>query len=108
MARLLALLHNLVRRRGRRGAARELGIGRRTAATCVDGGELTWRLREALEGAGSAAAGRRRNDALERRVETLEKELHEGLEAIIGAVNALCDEHGLELAKIERPLGPQC
>ena len=85
--RLMALLHDLVRKHGgRRGAAGVLGIDRRTVAACMDGRGMSWRMREALErglqeGAGSAAARqRKRSDALERRVEALEKGLHEGLE----------------------------
>ena len=60
--RLMALLHELVRRKGgRKGAARALGIDRRTVGACMDGGGLTWRLREALERAlpGGRGLGRR-------------------------------------------------
>ncbi len=109
--RLMALLHELVRREGsRRGAARALGIDRRTVGACMDGGGMTWRLREALErvrrdGVGSSAARhRKRQDALERRVEKLEKELHEGLDAVKGEVKALREEQGRGLAKIEEKL----
>ena len=35
--RLMALLHELVRKKGRRGAARVLEIDRRTVAACMDG-----------------------------------------------------------------------
>ena len=73
--RLMALLHDLVRKHGgRRGAARVLGIDRRTVAACMDGRGMSWRMREALErglqeGAGSAVARqRKRSDALERRL----------------------------------------
>ena len=63
--RLMALLHDLVRKHGgRRGAAGVLGIDRRTVAACMDGRGMSWRMREALErglqeGAGSAAARQR-------------------------------------------------
>ena len=94
--RLMALLHELVRRKGgRRGAARALGIDRRTVGACMDGGGLTWRLREALEralqeGVDSAAARqRKRNDALDRRVSALEKGLHEGIEAVKSEIGKL-------------------
>ena len=109
--RLMALLHEVVRREGgRRGAARALGIDRRTVGACMDGGGMTWRLREALErglrdGVGSSAARqRKRHDALERRVEGLAKELHEGLDAVRGEVKTLVEEQGRALAKIEGKL----
>ncbi len=109
--RLMALLHEVVRREGsRKGAARALGIDRRTVGACMDGGGMTWRLREALErglrdGVGSSAARhRRRHDALERRVEGLAKELHEGLDAVKGEVKVLCEEQSGALAKIEKRL----
>ena len=73
--RLMALLHDLVRKKGNRGAASVLGIDPRTVASCTTTGRLSWRVREALErglqsGAGSAAVRQReRNDALEGRIE---------------------------------------
>ena len=76
----------------------------------MDGGGMTWRLREALErglrdGVGSAAARhRKRHDALERRVEGLAKELHEGLDAVKGEVKTLGEEQGRALAKVEGKL----
>ena len=97
--RLMALLHDLVRRHGgRSGAARVLGIDRRTVAACMDGKGMSWRMREALErglqeGAGSAAARqRKRSDALKRRVEALEKGLHEGLDAVRGEIGKLRED----------------
>ena len=92
---LRALLHDLVRKKGRIRAAEELGLDPRTVGACVDGEGMSWRVREALErglqeGAGSAAAHqRRRNDALERRVAALEKELHEGLDSVKGEIGKL-------------------
>ena len=109
--RLMALLHEVVRKEGsRKGAARALGIDRRTVGACMDGGGMTWRLREALErglrdGVGSSAARhRKRHDALERRVEKLAKELHEGLDVVRGEVKTLGEEQGRALAKIEGEL----
>ena len=91
--RLMALLHELVRKKGRRGAATVLGIDHRTVAASMEGGELSWRVREALEralqsGAGSAAARQqKRNDALEQRIgemqqrmKALEKEMRSALD----------------------------
>ena len=46
--RLTALLHQLVRRRGHKGAARELGVNPRTVAASVKQG-MSRRVREALE-----------------------------------------------------------
>ena len=108
--RLKALLHDLVRTKGRIRAAEELGLDPRTVGACMDGEGMSWRVREALErglqeGAGSAAARqRKRNDALERRVEKLEKELHQGLDAVKGEVKTLGEEQGRALAKIEEKL----
>ena len=109
--RLMALLHDLVRKHGgRSGAARVLGIDRRTVAACMDGRGMSWRMREALErglqeGASSAAARqRKRSDALERRAEALEKELHEGLDAVRGEIGKLWEEHSKALRRLERRL----
>ena len=108
--RLMALLHDLVRREGgRSGAARALGVDRRTVGTGMDDGRLTQRLRGALEGAlqqenGSAADQPEPNDALERRLEKLEKELHGGLDAVKGEFEALREEHVRSLAKIGEKL----
>ena len=105
--RLMALLHDLVRREGgRSGAARALAVDRRTVGTGMDESRLTQRLRGALEGVlqqenGSAAERPKPNDALERRLERLEKELHENLDAVNGEVKALREEHGRTLKKIE-------
>ena len=55
--RLMALLHELVREKGNRGAAEALGLDPRTVASCVKAGRLSQR---------------ERNDALERRLARLE------------------------------------
>ena len=83
--RLMALLKELVRDKGFKGAARVLEVDQRTVAECAKTGQLSRRVRQALEralqeGVGSAAARQReRNDRLETRVEALEKghEAHE-------------------------------
>ena len=117
--RLMALLHDLVRNQGgRRGAARVLGVDRRTVAACMDGKGMAWRIREALEralqeGVGSAAERERmRNDDLERRVEQLEgwmealmEETGNGLEAGAGEVEALREEYTRKFDQMERRLG---
>ena len=77
--RLMTLLQELVRDKGFKGAARVLELDQRTVAECARTGQLSRRVRQALEralqeGVGSAAARQReRNDKLESRVEALEK-----------------------------------
>ena len=79
--RLRAVLHDLVQRKGRAGAAKSLGLDPRTVDGCLDGGGLSWRVREALERAvqgdrgGEAARQRESIRALERRVEILEAQM---------------------------------
>ena len=108
--RLRALLHDLVRKKGRIEAAKELGLDPRTVGACMDGEGMSWRVREALEmglqeGAGSAAARQwKRNDALERRMAKLEKELHEGLDAVMGEVGKLRDDPDQKWESLERRL----
>ena len=55
--RLRALLHELVRKKGRVEAARELGLDPRTVGACMDGEEMSWRVREALERALQEGSG---------------------------------------------------
>ena len=75
--RLMTLLQELVRDKGYKGAARVLELDQRTVAECAKTGQLSRRVRQALEralqeGVGSAAARQReRNDKLESRVEGL-------------------------------------
>ena len=77
--RLMTLLQELVRDKGYKGAARVLELDQRTVAECARTGQLSRRVRQALEralqeGVGSAAARQReRNDRLEKRVVALEK-----------------------------------
>ncbi len=82
--RLMALLKELVRDKGYKGAARVLELDQRTVAESAKTGQLSRRVRQALEralqeGVGSAAARQReRNEKLEHRVDALEKG-HEAL-----------------------------
>ena len=68
-----------MRDKGSKGAARVLELDQRTVAECARTGQLSRRVRQALEralqeGVGSAAARQReRNDRLESRVEALER-----------------------------------
>ena len=89
--RLMALLQELVRERGYKGAARVLEIDPQTVAESAKTGRLSRRARDSLEralqeGVGSAAERqRRRNEQLEGRIEALEKgqgELDKGQEEL--------------------------
>ena len=112
--RLMALLHELVREKGNRGAASALSLDPRTVASCMKTGRLSWRVREALEqglqsGAGSAAARqRKRNDSLEGRIEGWEGKLRSGLDevraAVAGEVEALREEQAKAMRHMERRL----
>ena len=92
--RLTALLHQLVRRRGHKGAARELGVNPRTVAASVKQG-MSRRVREALERMLVDRDGEARDrleDEMEgvkvevagvrERIAGLEGELREGLHAL--------------------------
>ena len=100
--RLMALLQELVRKRGPKGAARVLEIDPKTVAESVKTGQLSRRTRDSLEralqeGVGSAAAQQReRNEKLEGRVDALEKghdelgrELRRRMAAVEGKVAGL-------------------
>ena len=100
--RLMALLRELVREKGYKGAARVLEIDPQTVTESAKTGRLSRRVRDSLEralqeGVGSAAERqRRRNDQIEGRVEKLEKghdglgkEVRRRLSAIEGEVAAL-------------------
>ena len=88
--RLMALLQELVREKGYKGAARVLGIDPQTVTSSVKAGQLTHRVRHALEralqeGVGSAADRQReRNDKLEGQLMELTKELRDGLKGFNG------------------------
>ena len=119
--RLTALLRELVRDGGFKGAAQALDIDQRTVARAFRSGMLSRRVRTALErglqeGEGSAATVQReRNDALEGRledvetvvkgvkgeVEALAKDTSKGFASVRGDVKALGDEHGRRLARLE-------
>ena len=83
--RLMALLRELVRDRGKRETARVLGIDFRTLAGSLKAGRLSKRTSEALEralqyGEGSAAVEQReRNERLEDRLDSLETNLRASL-----------------------------
>ena len=101
--RLMTLLQELVRDKGYKGAARVLELDQRTVAECARTGQLSRRVRQALEralqeGVGSAAARQReRNDRLESRVEALEK----GREALEKGHDELGKELRRRMAAVE-------
>ena len=101
--RLMALLSELMREKGDKGAARVLDIDQRTVAESAKTGQLSRRVREALEralqeGVGSAAARQReRNDRLEERVESLAGEV----KGVAGEVETLGKEVRRRLAAVE-------
>ena len=101
--RLMALLQELVRAKGFKSAARVLELDQRTVAESAKTGQLSRRVRQALEralqeGVGSAAARQReRNDRLENRVEALEK----GQEALGKGYDSLGKEVRRQMAAVE-------
>ena len=101
--RLMTLLQELVRDKGFKGAARVLELDQRTVAECAKTGQLSRRVRQALEralqeGVGSAAARQReRNDRLESRVEGLAGEV----KGVAGEIEALDKEVRRRLSAIE-------
>ena len=105
--RLMALLRELVRNRGYKGAARVLEIDPETVAESAKTGRLSRRVRDSLEralqeGVGSAAARQReRNEKLEARVEALEQ----GRESFAQAYDDLGKELRRRMAAIEREVG---
>ena len=115
--RLMALLQELEREHGRKGAAAVLGLDHRTLGASLDEGVLSRRVRGALEralqeGIGSAADRQReRNDGLEKRLEALEgvveaqgKEMRVGRRAAEDAMRAVRDEQARALRELETRL----
>ena len=108
--RLLALLRDMIDDGGKVKAAKALGVNYRTVSKAARSGTMTERLADALErhlllGGGSAAAQQRdRIDALEKRLAELEGELRGGLEAVVGEVKALREEHARAMRHVERRL----
>ena len=86
--RLMALLQELVRKKGYKGAAQVLEIDPKTVTSSMKSGQLTRRVREALEralqeGVGTAAERqRRRNEKLEAELKDLKEELRGGLSGL--------------------------
>ncbi len=108
--RLRALLHELVRKHGPKGAAKSLEIDHRTLLASMEERDLSRRVRVALEKAllsdadAAAARQRERIEALEQRVEALAEEAHSSLEAIGGEIRALREAHAQGMRQFERRL----
>ena len=114
---LMSLLDEMVQDRGVMRAARDLGVNYRTVASALESGRLSRRMRGALEnalleGGGSPAREQRqRNDELAGRLEIVEgrvdemgKEMEEGLPVVQGEVQALRNEHGQALQRVDSRL----
>ena len=101
--RLMTLLQELVREKGYKGAARVLEIDQATVTESAKTGQLTRRVRQALEralqeGVGSAAERQRqRNEQLEERVEGVAAEV----KGVVGEVETLGKEARRRLSAIE-------
>ena len=93
---------------GNKGAARVLGIDRRTVAASVRSGVLSGRAREALEralveGDGTSESRERRDqEELRRRLEAFEEEMRGTVEAVRGDIQTLGKEHARTTRLVER------
>ncbi|MCY3881239.1 MAG: hypothetical protein OXG61_03875 [Chloroflexi bacterium] len=107
---LLENLRDLIDEAGQGGAARQLGVDRKTLWRVLDSGRLTPTVTRALERRGSnpeAARRRSRLDALERRTEGLDKDvegLDEAVEALREEFRTLADLQAEALRAWERRL----
>ena len=113
--RLMALLDELVRDKGARKAAEDLGVDHRTLSASMESGRLSRRMRVALDhallaGGGSPAQEQReRNDelagrleAVEGQVETLGQDMNQGLASVHGEVRGLRTEHDEGMRRLAR------
>ena len=112
--RLMALLDEQVRDKGMRKAAEDLGVDHRTLASSLESGQLTRRMRVALDrallaGEGSPAREQKeRNDELAGRLDVVEEKVEEqgrevskGLSAVQGEVRQLRTEQEQSTRRIE-------
>ena len=118
--RLTALLRELVRDKGFKGAGEALDIDQRTVAAAHRSGVLSRRVRTALErglqeGEGSAAAVQRersdrlegRLEAVEQGVQTLGKDMNKGLAAVQGDIKALRGDRDRVVRRLGRLEGAE-
>ena len=114
--RLMALLHDLVRKHQRKGAGEMLGVDPRTVKACLEQGALSKWMRTALEAQllsrekAAMAAQQERIEALDQRMEALEQQITSGLgemrTAMEGEIKALKDEHAGGAAAVGTASGP--
>ena len=108
--RLMALLQELVRKRGPKGAARVLEIDPKTVTSSMRSGQLTRRVRDALEralqeGIGSAAdRQRRRNEKLEAELKELKEELRGGLKRLRMSLDGVRKYYSVQRRLIDQRL----
>ena len=102
---LVALLHKMVRERGRVGAAEELEVDSRTLAACLKRNVLSRRVRRALERELAADPGREEEAAgQEERVALLERELASLRTSVVAGFQALRDGQLQKVAQAKREL----
>ena len=102
---LVALLHKMVRERGRVGAAEELGIDSRTLAVCLKRNVLSRRVRRALERELATDPGREEEEPLhEERMALLERELASLKTSVVAGFQALRDGQLQKVAQPKREL----
>ena len=105
--RLMALLHDLVRKHQRKGAGEMLGVDPRTVKACLEQGALSKWMRTALE-AQLLSREKAAMAAQQERIEALEQQITSGLgemrTTMEGEIKALKDEHAGALRQWERRL----
>ncbi len=112
--RLMSLLQDLVKEKGRRGAARALGVDHRTVAASIEGDRLSRRVRGALEFAlltgadPETAKHRERIEALEKRMASLEAAVKAGhaelRRALEDGIAGLREDYAQAIRLIEKRL----
>ena len=112
--RLMSLLQDLVKEKGRRGAAKALGVDHRTVAASIEEGRLSKRVRGALEfalltGADPETARHKgRIEALEKRMASLEAAVNAGhaelRRALEDGIAGLREDYAQAIGLIEKRL----
>ena len=107
---MTALLNDVVGELGQVKAAERLGIDRKTLWRCMTTGKRTPRLSDALErlllsrDLSAAMRQGKRVEVVVDRVSALEEKLRSGLEAVVGEVKAMREEHARAMRHVERRL----